>query len=49
MSYILIPKDQLEERGLFPYAETFPDGRSTVPVRPMTPLSCFTGVYIVAE
>ncbi len=48
MSYILIPKDQLEERGLFPYAETLPDGRSIVPVRSMKTLSGFTGVDIVS-
>lgn len=47
MSYVLISKDQLKEKGLFPYAETLPDGRAIIPLRSLKTLSGLTGVDIV--
>ena len=47
MSYVLIPKEQLTEKGLFPFAEVLPDGRAVLPFRALKSLSGVVGVDIV--
>lgn len=47
MNYVLIDKKQLDDRGLFPYAELLPDGRAILPLNALKSVTGLTGVDIV--
>lgn len=47
MNYLLIPYEQLQEKGLFPYAERLPDGRCILPMSKLKAITGFKDVEIV--
>lgn len=47
MSYILVDKNQLDEKGLFPFAELLPDGRAILPLNVLKTVTGLIGIDIV--
>lgn len=49
MNYLLIEKKQLDEKGLFPYAEQLPDGRCIIPMSALKAATGFKNIEIVDD
>lgn len=47
MNYVLVDKKQLDEKGVFPFAELLPDGRVILPLNALKTITGLTGIDIV--
>lgn len=47
MNYVLVDKKQLDEQGVFPFAELLPDGRAILPLNALKTITGLTGIDVV--